>query len=62
MLMGVLVEKRKCVSCAGCISVCAFNALEFVDKYPENNEKCTDCGTCITFCPVGALKTAKKKI
>ena len=51
-----IVDRTKCLSCGGCISVCPQDALymygfrAFVDK-----NKCISCAICIRICPVGAI-------
>jgi len=60
--MAVEVDKEKCISCAGCISVCPVTALVFdvEAKNPKCDEKkCINCKNCIRFCPVGALRLKK---
>ncbi len=60
--MAVRVDKDKCISCFGCISVCPVMALKESKRYPEcDPEKCTSCGTCLRFCPVGALRIVKEE-
>jgi Fe-S-cluster-containing hydrogenase component 2 len=59
--MTVVVDKEKCISCAGCVSVCPVTALELKEKYPVcDPQKCTSCRICIKFCPAGALELVKK--
>jgi ferredoxin len=51
-----IVDKAKCLSCGGCISVCPQDAVNmfgfraFVDR-----DKCISCAICIRTCPVGAI-------
>lgn len=54
--MAVKVDKNKCISCGGCVSVCPVTALEMKDRYPVCSDKCTNCRICVKFCPVGALE------
>lgn len=58
--MAVIVDKNKCISCGGCVSVCPIMALELVDKFPScNHNKCTNCNICVKFCPAAALALKK---
>ena len=54
--MAVLVDRKLCVSCGGCVAVCPVAALELNDRYPVCSNACTNCGICVKFCPVGALR------
>ena len=61
--MGVFVNKDRCISCGGCVSVCAPNCLELDDRFPEANyNKCTNCNMCVIFCPVNALTIEGKPL
>ena len=51
----IKIDRRKCIKCGGCVSVCPFDALEISNEL-NCNEKCTRCGACVRFCPVGALR------
>ena len=50
------VNRKNCLACGGCISVCPQDALSmcggkaFVDR-----DKCISCAICIQTCPVGAI-------
>ncbi|MBS3056428.1 MAG: 4Fe-4S binding protein [Candidatus Aenigmarchaeota archaeon] len=57
--MVVKIDKKKCISCAGCVAVCPVQALELKDKYPVCDEKCINCLSCIKFCPVAAINLVK---
>lgn len=60
--MGVVVNKKKCISCGGCVSVCPVMALKLKDRYPNCDfSKCVNCGACVRFCPVGALELKKNE-
>jgi len=60
--MTVKVDKGKCISCLGCVSVCPVMALKEKERFPEcDPDKCTSCGTCVKFCPAGALKLEGKE-
>jgi len=50
------VDKKKCLACGGCISVCPQDALHWCgDKASVDEENCTSCAICIRICPVGAI-------
>ena len=54
--MAVLADRKKCIYCGGCTSVCPVNALTLHENRLEcDPKKCIDCGSCIKFCPAGAL-------
>ena len=56
MIMVLKVEKSKCLSCGGCVSICPFDALTLRNmSIAVDKDKCTECATCTRFCPVGAL-------
>jgi ferredoxin len=50
------VDKMKCLSCGGCISVCPQDALSMCGgrAFVEDG-KCISCAICIRTCPVGAV-------
>ncbi|MBI5061355.1 MAG: 4Fe-4S binding protein [Candidatus Aenigmarchaeota archaeon] len=55
--MPLRINRKKCITCAGCVSVCAPAALELKnEQITLDAKKCTKCRACVTFCPVGALK------
>ena len=50
------VDKIKCLSCGGCISVCPQDALTMFSGKPlVDEEKCNSCAICIRVCPIGAI-------
>ena len=50
------VDKKKCLACCGCISVCPQDAISWIGNKAEvNPEKCISCAICIRTCPVGAI-------
>ncbi|MCK4995530.1 MAG: 4Fe-4S binding protein [Thermoplasmatales archaeon] len=51
-----MVDRKKCLSCGGCISVCPQDALSMdgMKALVEEN-KCISCAICIRTCPVGAI-------
>ena len=56
----LLLDRAKCISCAGCVGTCPDLAL---DMYGVDlqvfQDKCTYCTICVRFCPVGALSIIK---
>jgi ferredoxin len=50
------IDKKKCLACGGCISVCPQDAISWIGNKAEvNPEKCISCAICIRTCPVGAI-------
>ncbi len=50
------VDKKKCLACGGCISVCPQDAITWIGNKAEvNPEKCISCSICIKTCPIGAI-------
>jgi heterodisulfide reductase subunit A2 len=54
------VDENKCVSCGACISVCTYDAIQFVDtpqgrKAKVNPVLCKGDGLCNTKCPTRAI-------
>jgi heterodisulfide reductase subunit A len=54
------VNERDCVSCGACITVCAYDAIEFVEtprgrKARVNPVLCKGDGLCNAKCPTGAI-------
>lgn len=53
-----VVDKKKCLGCGGCISVCPQDAIDMQSNYAfVNKEKCINCGICIQTCPVAAISS-----
>jgi electron transfer flavoprotein alpha subunit len=50
----------KCVGCGLCLKVCAYDALERVDKKVLINEKCTICGACVDVCKFDAIEITRR--
>lgn len=48
-IVGVKVERDKCVSCGKCLSCCP------VDIKRVGDGECVNCGKCIDHCPAGAI-------
>jgi len=57
--MQISVDRSKCLSCSGCVSICQSGALTLRNLMIEVDKKCTKCGSCVKFCPVGALSLVK---
>lgn len=51
-LLGVEVDRGKCVSCGRCAEVCKMDVD--ITRSPNHGE-CIRCGKCVTVCPVDAL-------
>lgn len=49
------VNKKLCMKCGGCVSVCPVNCLELQEGGIVFGKECTKCGSCKKFCPVGAI-------
>ena len=50
------VDKKKCLACGGCISVCPQDAISWIgSKAQVTPKKCISCAICIRTCPVGAI-------
>jgi len=54
------VEEDRCISCGACISVCAYDAIEFADtpqgkKAKVNPVLCKGDGLCNSVCPTAAI-------
>ncbi|MCK5698819.1 MAG: 4Fe-4S binding protein [Candidatus Aenigmarchaeota archaeon] len=55
--MVLKIDKNKCLSCAGCVSICPKDALTLKNMVLEVDEnKCIECAICTRFCPVRALR------
>ena len=56
----LLLDREKCISCAGCVGTCPDLALDmFGLDLQVFQDKCTYCTICVRFCPVGALAIEK---
>jgi ferredoxin len=50
------VDKKKCLACGGCISVCPQDAMLMCGgRAFVNEEECNSCAICIRTCPVAAI-------
>ena len=52
-LLGMQVDKHKCVSCGKCARVCKMDVD--VTKTPNHTE-CIRCGMCVQACPTNAVR------
>ncbi len=55
----ILVEKRKCISCNVCTSVChqGIDIMNFANKgLPMEDPECVRCSACVQSCPTGVLQ------
>ena len=52
------LNKDKCTACGECIKVCAPQALEMIDSYPQlkSSAECLLCSMCADTCPEGAIE------
>ena len=48
-LLGVKVEKSKCVDCGACVKCCSMDVRHVSDR------ECISCGRCIESCPTAAI-------
>jgi ferredoxin len=55
------IDRKKCLRCGACVSVCPVMALELREDGGIQNDsaKCTLCGICQKVCPAGAIKVEK---
>jgi NAD-dependent dihydropyrimidine dehydrogenase PreA subunit len=57
----LLLDRKTCISCAGCVGTCPDLALDmFGLDLQVFQDKCTYCTLCVRFCPVGALSIEKR--
>jgi NAD-dependent dihydropyrimidine dehydrogenase PreA subunit len=56
----LILDRKVCISCAGCIGTCPDFALDmFETDLQIFQDKCTYCTICVRVCPVGALSIEK---
>ena len=54
----ILAEKKKCISCNVCTSVChqGIDVMNFANKgTPMADPECVRCSACVSSCPTGVL-------
>ena len=52
------VDEELCSACKTCLSLCPFDAIDFVEEMGVarvNEALCKGCGTCVASCPAGAI-------
>jgi ferredoxin len=55
---AILAEKKKCISCNVCTSVChqGIDVMSFANKgEPMRDPECVRCSACVQMCPTGVL-------
>ncbi len=55
---GIVAEKKKCISCNVCTSVChqGIDIMSFANKgEPMQDPECVRCSACVQMCPTGVL-------
>ncbi len=55
----ILAEKKKCISCNVCTSVChqGIDVMNFANKgLPMEDPECVRCSACVQSCPTGVLE------
>jgi len=51
-----IIDKKKCLACCGCISVCPQDAIFWTGYKAEIDPRnCISCAICIRICPLGAI-------
>ena len=56
---AILAEKKKCISCNVCTSVChqGIDVMSFANKgRPMVDPQCVRCSACVQMCPTGVLE------
>ena len=54
----ILADKKKCISCNVCTSVChqGIDVMNFANKgLPMADPECVRCSACVQMCPTGVL-------
>src|SRR4029077_13233124 len=54
----ILADKKKCISCSVCTSVChqGIDIMAFANKgLPMEDPQCVRCSACVESCPTGVL-------
>lgn len=58
----IIFQRKNCIDCGKCVSVCRFNALSKVNTYFVDRNRCTSCGECTKVCPTQALELKGKRM
>jgi len=54
--MTAKCDRKKCLECTGCVAVCPFGAIDYINGLiVVDPKKCKECSACVKFCPVGAM-------
>ena len=56
---AILAEKKRCISCNVCTSVChqGIDVMSFANKgLPMIDPQCVRCSACVHACPTGVLQ------
>jgi ferredoxin len=56
---AIVPEKKKCISCNVCTSVChqGIDVMNFANKgVPMQDPECVRCSACVQMCPTGVLQ------
>ncbi len=59
MIIMWSIDRKKCLTCGACVSVCPTIALELKHKIECDEKLCTLCSICEKICPVKAIKVEK---
>lgn len=58
----IMYQKKDCVHCGRCISVCKRGAIHPNNEGFIDRAKCSGCGECVNACPTGALVLKGKRM
>lgn len=66
-MLDFITEKKDCVGCTACASVCPVNCIVMKEDvegflYPESSDKCIHCGKCSKVCPIQHMPEFGSKI
>jgi formate hydrogenlyase subunit 6/NADH:ubiquinone oxidoreductase subunit I len=56
---AIVAEKKKCISCNVCTSVChqGIDVMNFANRgLPMKDPECVRCSACVEACPTGVLQ------
>lgn len=60
-VMGIKIDRDKCVLCEACVASCPNGALSSGDEICIDEEKCILCGACVNNCPMEAITLEKEQ-